>query len=170
MLLRVHYDIREVVTLSRLQHQHVVRYYQAWYETGSVGRDANTVSGSKTSMSSSFSYKDTGPLDQFGNEYKLESTYLYIQMEYCPRDGLSLRDKFQVSKLVDLYKRSLEEWSKKAVELEGVIKAFELSMKEYEVAKRSNGIALLEVWALKTTRQMMIKEIRKCKVIMVVKN
>ncbi|KAK4428903.1 hypothetical protein Salat_1190200 [Sesamum alatum] len=66
-----------------------------------------------------------------------------------------------VSKLVDLYKENLEEWSKEAVELEGVIKAFELPMKVYEVAKRSNTIAVLEVWALKTTTQMMIKEIRK---------
>ncbi|KAK4417220.1 hypothetical protein Salat_2547600 [Sesamum alatum] len=56
---------------------------KSWYETGAVGRDVNTVSGSKTSMSSNFSYKDTGPSDQFGNEYKLESTYFYIQMEYC---------------------------------------------------------------------------------------
>ncbi|KAK4420231.1 eIF-2-alpha kinase GCN2 [Sesamum alatum] len=84
--------LREVATLSRLQHQHVVRYYQAWYESGAVGSDANTVSGSKTGMSSSFSYKDTGPSDQFGNEYKLESTYLYIQMEYCPR---TLRQMFE---------------------------------------------------------------------------
>ncbi|KAK4428827.1 hypothetical protein Salat_1182600 [Sesamum alatum] len=50
-----------------------------------------------------------------------------------------------VSKLVDLYKESLEEWSKEAVELEGVIKAFELPMKVYEVAKRSNTITVLEL-------------------------
>ncbi|XP_020547042.1 eIF-2-alpha kinase GCN2 isoform X2 [Sesamum indicum] len=84
--------LREVATLSRLQHQHVVRYYQAWYETGAVGIDANTVWGSKTGMSSSFSYKDTGSSDQFGNENKLETTYLYIQMEYCPR---TLRQMFE---------------------------------------------------------------------------
>ncbi|KAL0358471.1 UNVERIFIED_CONTAM: eIF-2-alpha kinase GCN2 [Sesamum angustifolium] len=90
MLLHLHYDVREVATLSRLQHQHVVRYYQAWYETGAVGSDANTAWGSRTGMSSSFSYKDTGSSDQFGNENKLESTYLYIQMEYCPRLAISL--------------------------------------------------------------------------------
>ncbi|KAL0340551.1 UNVERIFIED_CONTAM: eIF-2-alpha kinase GCN2, partial [Sesamum radiatum] len=84
--------LREVATLSRLQHQHVVRYYQAWYETGAVGSDANTAWGSRTGMSSSFSYKDTGSSDQFGNENKLESTYLYIQMEYCPR---TLRQMFE---------------------------------------------------------------------------
>ncbi|KAL0382836.1 UNVERIFIED_CONTAM: eIF-2-alpha kinase GCN2 [Sesamum calycinum] len=92
MLLHLHYDVREVATLSRLQHQHVVRYYQAWYETGAVGSDANTAWGSRTGMSSSFSYKDTGSSDQFGNENKLESTYLYIQMEYCPR---TLRQMFE---------------------------------------------------------------------------
>lgn len=32
----------------------------------------------------------------------------------------------QLTKLVDLYKESLEEWSKKAGELEGVIKALEV--------------------------------------------
>ncbi|KAG8369529.1 hypothetical protein BUALT_Bualt14G0023000 [Buddleja alternifolia] len=77
--------LREVATLSRLQHQHVVRYYQAWYETGVVGSPGNTTWGSKTGMSSSFTYKDTGSSDQLGHENKLESTYLYIQMEYCPR-------------------------------------------------------------------------------------
>ncbi|KAI3470117.1 hypothetical protein Pfo_026780 [Paulownia fortunei] len=84
--------LREVATLSRLQHQHVVRYYQAWYETGVVGSPANTAWGSKTGMTSSFSYKDTSSSDQFGQENKLESTYLYIQMEYCPR---TLRQMFE---------------------------------------------------------------------------
>ncbi|XP_051116780.1 eIF-2-alpha kinase GCN2 [Andrographis paniculata] len=77
--------LREVATLSRLQHQHVVRYYQAWYETGVVSSIGNMMCGSKTGASSSFGYKDTVSSDQFGNENKSESTYLYIQMEYCPR-------------------------------------------------------------------------------------
>ncbi|KAL3835058.1 hypothetical protein ACJIZ3_009794 [Penstemon smallii] len=77
--------LREVATLSRLQHQHVVRYYQAWYETGLVGSLENNTWGSKTGMSSSFSLKDTSSSEHYGNENKLESTYLYIQMEYCPR-------------------------------------------------------------------------------------
>jgi hypothetical protein len=34
----------------------------------------------------------------------------------------------QASKLVDLYKQSAEEWSNKAVDLEGVIKALEVSI------------------------------------------
>ncbi|GFQ06394.1 probable serine/threonine-protein kinase gcn2 [Phtheirospermum japonicum] len=77
--------LREVATLARLQHQHVVRYYQAWYETGLVDNLASTALGSRTSVTPSFSYKDTGSSDQFGHENMLESTYLYIQMEYCPR-------------------------------------------------------------------------------------
>lgn len=84
--------LREVATLSRLQHQHVVRYYQAWYETGVVGSPDNSAQGTKTDMSASFSYRDASSLDPFGHEQKLESTYLYIQMEYCPR---TLRQMFE---------------------------------------------------------------------------
>ncbi|CAA0833246.1 Probable serine/threonine-protein kinase GCN2 [Striga hermonthica] len=84
--------LREVATLSRLQHQHVVRYYQAWYETGVPGNLGSTALGSKTGMSSSFSYRDTGSSDQLADADRLESTYLYIQMEYCPR---TLRQMFE---------------------------------------------------------------------------
>ncbi|RAL54983.1 hypothetical protein DM860_013679 [Cuscuta australis] len=76
--------LREVTTLSRLQHQHVVRYYQAWFETGIAG-SSDAMFGSRTVTSSSFSFKEASSSDAFGNENKLESTYLYIQMEYCPR-------------------------------------------------------------------------------------
>ncbi|KAK2982572.1 hypothetical protein RJ640_001292, partial [Escallonia rubra] len=76
--------LREVATLSRLQHQHVVRYYQAWFETGVAGSYGDGALGSKTAMSSTFSYKDSSSADLSGHENKLESTYLYIQMEYCP--------------------------------------------------------------------------------------
>ncbi|XP_057460394.1 eIF-2-alpha kinase GCN2 isoform X2 [Actinidia eriantha] len=81
--------LREVATLSRLQHQHVVRYYQAWYETGFAASNADAACGSWTAVSSSFSYKGVSSAD---NENKLESTYLYIQMEYCPR---TLRQMFE---------------------------------------------------------------------------
>ncbi|KAK3012844.1 hypothetical protein RJ639_010344, partial [Escallonia herrerae] len=77
--------LREVATLSRLQHQHVVRYYQAWFETGVTGSYGDGALGSKTAMSSTFGYKDSSSADLNGHENKLESTYLYIQMEYCPR-------------------------------------------------------------------------------------
>uniref|UniRef100_A0A6N2MQV1 non-specific serine/threonine protein kinase n=1 Tax=Salix viminalis TaxID=40686 RepID=A0A6N2MQV1_SALVM len=76
--------LREVATLSRLQHQHVVRYYQAWFETGVVGSFGDSTWGSATAASSTFSYKGASSAG-VGQENKLESTYLYIQMEFCPR-------------------------------------------------------------------------------------
>ncbi|XP_057781604.1 eIF-2-alpha kinase GCN2 isoform X2 [Salvia miltiorrhiza] len=84
--------LREVATLSRLQHQHVVRYYQAWYEAGDIGNLGSLAWGSTTGMSSSVSFKETDSSEQSAHENKLESTYLYIQMEYCPR---TLRQMFE---------------------------------------------------------------------------
>ncbi|XP_043817826.1 eIF-2-alpha kinase GCN2 isoform X3 [Manihot esculenta] len=83
--------LREVATLSRLQHQHVVRYYQAWFETGVAGSFGDTTWGSTTATSSTFSYRGANSAD-VGQDNKLESTYLYIQMEYCPR---TLRQVFE---------------------------------------------------------------------------
>lgn len=83
--------LREVATLSRLQHQHVVRYYQAWFETGVVGIFGDSTWGSATAASSTFSYKGESSAG-VGQENKLESTYLYIQMEFCPR---TLRQVFE---------------------------------------------------------------------------
>ncbi|KAL5537327.1 hypothetical protein UlMin_046354, partial [Ulmus minor] len=77
--------LREVATLSRLQHQHVVRYYQAWFETGIAGSCGDTILGSRTAASSSFSFIGTSSANALGQDNKLDSTYLYIQMEYCPR-------------------------------------------------------------------------------------
>ncbi|KAK7312406.1 hypothetical protein VNO77_36234 [Canavalia gladiata] len=84
--------LREVATLSRLQHQHVVRYYQAWFETGVADSYGDSAWGSKTPVSSTFSYKAATSNDAYGHENQLESTYLYIQMEYCPR---TLRQLFE---------------------------------------------------------------------------
>lgn len=83
--------IREVATLSRLQHQHVVRYYQAWVETEYGHHHVLNTGGSCTAESSMYSYDDVNLSDaSVGN--KQESTYLYIQMEYCPR---TLRQDFE---------------------------------------------------------------------------
>ncbi|KAI3804430.1 hypothetical protein L1987_25968 [Smallanthus sonchifolius] len=83
--------LREVATLSRLQHQHVVRYYQAWFETGDAGCYGDATWGSRTAASSSFSYIDHSSTDALGQDNKV-GTYLYIQMEYCPR---TLRQMFE---------------------------------------------------------------------------
>ncbi|KAL9340084.1 hypothetical protein Peur_066303 [Populus x canadensis] len=83
--------LREVATLSRLQHQHVVRYYQAWFETGVVVIFGDSTWGSATATSSTFSHKGASSAG-VGQENKLESTYLYIQMEFCPR---TLRQVFE---------------------------------------------------------------------------
>ncbi|XP_076899148.1 eIF-2-alpha kinase GCN2-like [Bidens hawaiensis] len=83
--------LREVATLSRLQHQHVVRYYQAWFETGDAGCYSDATWGSRTAASSSFSYIDHSSTEVVGQDNKV-GTYLYIQMEYCPR---TLRQMFE---------------------------------------------------------------------------
>ncbi|XAR48711.1 Non-specific serine/threonine protein kinase [Bertholletia excelsa] len=87
--------LREVDTLSRLQHQHVVRYYQAWFETGFAGSYADPTWGSRTAVSLSFSYKGANSVDI---ENELESTYLYIQMEYCPRTLRQMFESYQFDK------------------------------------------------------------------------
>uniref|UniRef100_A0A7N0TW19 Non-specific serine/threonine protein kinase n=1 Tax=Kalanchoe fedtschenkoi TaxID=63787 RepID=A0A7N0TW19_KALFE len=84
--------LREVATLSRLQHYHVVRYYQAWFEFGIGGGHVDTAGGSATEASGSFSFRASYSADVNGHDEKLESTYLYIQMEYCPR---TLRQVFE---------------------------------------------------------------------------
>ncbi|KAK9288122.1 hypothetical protein L1049_016570 [Liquidambar formosana] len=84
--------LREVATLSRLQHQHVVRYYQAWFETGIADGHGDSTWGSRTAASSSFSYRGASSADVSGHDNKIESTYLYIQMEFCPR---TLRQIFE---------------------------------------------------------------------------
>ncbi|VVB06249.1 unnamed protein product [Arabis nemorensis] len=83
--------VREVATLSRLQHQHVVRYYQAWFEKGVVDPSGANW-GSKTAGSSMFSYSGAVSTEISEQDNNIESTYLYIQMEYCPR---TLRQVFE---------------------------------------------------------------------------
>ncbi|CAA7033110.1 unnamed protein product [Microthlaspi erraticum] len=81
--------LREVTTLSRLHHQHVVRYYQAWEESGFA------VSGSKTGGSSTSSCSGTADdgLEARGikktgipaQDSTHVPSYLLIQMEHCTR-------------------------------------------------------------------------------------
>ncbi|KAL2612674.1 hypothetical protein R1flu_024366 [Riccia fluitans] len=82
--------LREVATLSSLQHHHVVRYYQAWIET-EVGNVQKTLkSGPQDSEDSEFlsvvdsdSVADSSRSD--AGRTSGETIFLYIQMEYCPR-------------------------------------------------------------------------------------
>lgn len=60
-------------------------FFQAWFETRLAGCYTDSAFGSKTAMSSSFTLNDSSSAEVIGHESKLESTYLYIQMEYCPR-------------------------------------------------------------------------------------
>ncbi|KAK8958666.1 putative serine/threonine-protein kinase GCN2 [Platanthera guangdongensis] len=84
--------LREVATLSHLQHQHVVRYYQAWVETDISNYHGETTCGSMTAESFTGSFLDASVTSASVPDNRLESTYLYIQMEYCPR---TLRQDFE---------------------------------------------------------------------------
>ncbi|KAL9251582.1 eIF-2-alpha kinase GCN2-like protein [Drosera capensis] len=84
--------LREVATLSRLQHHHVVRYYQAWFETGVVGSLNGSLWGSRSGLSTTFS--NVGRSISGDGKEMLESTYLYIQMEYCPRTLRQLLESY----------------------------------------------------------------------------
>ncbi|KAJ7570217.1 hypothetical protein O6H91_01G110500 [Diphasiastrum complanatum] len=98
--------LREVATLSRLQHQHVVRYYQAWVET-SIGSSLALLNGFPDEFDSSSDWIMTKGIEEIGDDLHsgdraavhteganlkaFTVTFLYIQMEYCPR---TLRDVF----------------------------------------------------------------------------
>lgn len=87
--------LREVATLSRLQHQHVVRYYQAWFETEYGNHKSDSAIGSRTEgFTSSCTSASANAKNAFGLVDEQETPYLYIQMEYCPR---TLRHDFDSS-------------------------------------------------------------------------
>ena len=78
--------MREVQTLSRMQHQHVVRYYAAWLETSVVADDDSSTDDGflleDSYSESSRTISDTLERDGSFVEDE-EKQFLYIQMEYC---------------------------------------------------------------------------------------
>jgi serine/threonine protein kinase len=77
--------MREVQTLSRMQHQHVVRYYNAWLESSyeddegsSMGDELSYSDGDVTEATITPSCPPGG-----GHSEKFGGQCLYIQMEYC---------------------------------------------------------------------------------------
>ncbi len=82
--------LREVTTIARLHHQHIVRYYQAWIEGTD---DAEDISDDEkedddwiqSSRTSNFGSEDD---DDISGESERSNECLYIQMEFCPNRTL----------------------------------------------------------------------------------
>ena len=92
--------LREVATLSRLEHTAIVRYYQAWTETGDLADaplddededDASDWRGSSRGASSSAATASSSG--------KREQRFLYLQMELC---RTTMREVLDSGKPVDV--------------------------------------------------------------------
>lgn len=90
--------VREVVTLSRLMHPNIVRYYQAWLEppnaNGDVdvftefpeekAEDGDTTQYNATVFNTNTTVRgDSGFTSGSGRPQREVAAFLYIQMEYC---------------------------------------------------------------------------------------
>ena len=85
---------KEVVQLSELYHEHIVRYYYAWTEEETEAESGSDQS-SDEEETLSFMYSPVlAPRDSEGSESSSEPdtlpTYLFIKMEFC--DGETLRN------------------------------------------------------------------------------
>jgi serine/threonine protein kinase len=97
----VNHIMKEVLVLSRLQHQNIVRYHNAWFEEGSDDEEKSIEEDSESEESSGdsspsddwdFAFQRSGePLEPFMWEKEAKKVCkLYIQMEYCA--GKSLQE------------------------------------------------------------------------------
>lgn len=95
--------LREVSTLSRLEHASVVRYYQAWVESGAGLEEAapeqeeGDGDGSDWRSSSGVGTGTPSPAQRSG-ERPLQTRFLYLQMEFC---RATLRDVIDSDPTVD---------------------------------------------------------------------
>jgi len=98
--------MREVQTLSRMQHNHIVRYYAAWLEQTVMVDDSEDEDEDESFSGDSWSesFTDSGfdnsesvslaELDEpSGTNYGLMKRHLYIQMEYCPSTLKKMMDQ-----------------------------------------------------------------------------
>eukprot|EP00890_Picochlorum_soloecismus_P000147 jgi/Picsp_1/1132/NSC_04613-R1_non-specific serine threonine protein kinase len=96
--------MREVQTLSRMQHNHIVRYYAAWLEQRIAMGESDDEDESFSGESWSESFTDSGfenneSASSEGSDESSETDrglmkrYLYIQMEFCPSTLKKMMDQ-----------------------------------------------------------------------------
>ena len=82
--------LREVSTLSRLEHSSVVRYYQAWVEADGGHEDLSTLDGDSSGANEDGTDEASDWRSSAGNgtmsappPHRLGQRVLFLQMEYC---------------------------------------------------------------------------------------
>eukprot|EP00854_Cymbomonas_tetramitiformis_P001432 gene1432-2051_t len=94
--------LREVATLSRLQHQGVVRYYQAWCEADHPGQlsssdDDDDEDFEEDDEEECCEWAESGCGISTGTGPSMSKQRLYIQMELCPRTLRDVIDEGEVA-------------------------------------------------------------------------
>ncbi|RKP19124.1 kinase-like protein [Rozella allomycis CSF55] len=166
--------LREVSSLSRLHHEHVVRYYQAWLEDGHSWEsesynfdseslysesseseswalhDDDWLSGQKSTVTSRHSpIGSTSTSSSNISAQRIE--YLYIQMEYCSNKTL----KDAIKEGIDL--KTAWTWLRQIVE--GIVHVHEQGLihrdiKPSNIFFDNNGLVKLGDFGLSTTTEL----------------